>query len=172
MKQLITLLVAFSLMISVTWAQAGPRKFVLLTGVVTKLDMRDSSETPVNNVPVEIWANGELLATITTASKGRYQYRLPFYNTYMIKFGAWPYVTKMVEIDASDFTKEAQTRGFEMNIDIVLFEDRGNKQLDFLKETPVAKAAYSKRNRTVIWDIDHTESVNQRMRTAMSARRK
>lgn len=172
MKKLLSLLVLFIVSFAPLWSQSGPQKFVLLTGVVTKLDMQDSTETTVSNVPVEIWANGELLATVTTASKGKYQYRLPFYNTYIIKYGAWPYVSKMVEIDASDFSKDAQSRGFEMNIDIVLFEDRGNKQLEFLKETPVAKAAYNKRNRTVVWDIDHTESVNQRMRTAMSAYRK
>lgn len=162
-------------LVASVWAHGqskGQQKFVLLTGQITKLDLRDSTEIPAAGVPVEIWANGALVATVTTATKGKYQYRLPFYNSYTIKYGSWPLIRKMVEIDATDFSKDAQNRGFEMNIDIALFEDRGFKALEFLKETPVGKASYSKRSRSVVWDADHTEAVNNRIQTAMMAYKK
>lgn len=147
----------------------GGKQYVFLNGTITKLNIADSTEVPAAGVPIEIWANGDLVATVLSGPKGRYNYKLPFYSRYTIKYGSVPYVRKMIEIDASDFAKESQKRGFDMNIDIALFEDKGYAGLDFLHETPVAKAEYSRRLNSVKWDGDHTEQVNGRIKTAIAS---
>jgi hypothetical protein len=171
MKQLIAIALAlFSLGTAHAQSKSGGGKqYVFLNGIITTLNMADSTEVPAAGVPVEIWANGDLVATVISGQKGRYNYKLPFYSRYTIKYGSVPYVRKMIEIDASDFAKESQKRGFDMNIDIALFEDRGYPGLDFLRETPVAKAEYSRRMNTVKWDGSHTESVNGRIKTAIAS---
>jgi hypothetical protein len=147
---------------------SGGKQYVFLHGVITKLNIVDSTEVPAAGIPIEIWANGDLLTTVMSGQKGRYKYKLPFYSRYTIKYGSVPYVKKMIEIDASDFARKSQKRGFEMNIDIALFEDRGYPGLDFLLQTPVAKAEYSRRMNTVKWDGRHTEAVNDRIKTAIA----
>jgi hypothetical protein len=148
---------------------AGVSQYVFLNGTITKLNIADSSEVPAAGVPIEIWANDNLVATVLTGPKGRYNYKLPFFSRYTIKYGSVPFVKKMIEIDASDFAKRSRKHGFEMNIDVALFEDKGYAGLDFLRVTPIAKAEYSRRLNSVKWDRDHTEKVNSRIKIAIAS---
>jgi len=146
-----------------SFIQASPL-YIMLSGKVTLMSLHDSSEKGLAGVPVEIWANGELVETIRSGPKGKYTYKLPYYANYTIKFGAYPLIKKMIEIDATDFARDTQNNGFSMIIDVSLFTNENNViGLDFLTKTPIGKASYNKKARTTVWDEEHTEQVNRQL---------
>jgi hypothetical protein len=146
---------------------------VRLSGKVTELSMIDSAERTMSGASIEVWSRGEKLMTVPTGVKGRYQCNLPFFNTYQIKYLAPEFVTKMVDIDATDFARETRERGFNIEVDMTLFrKEAGCVEFDFLSETPVAKARYNKKENTVVWDQDHIERMNGKIRNAMATCRK
>lgn len=146
---------------------------VRLTGRVTELTLADSSEVFLAGAQIEIWSSGELLSTIESNVKGRYDSRLSFFKSYVVKYKRDGYVMKMVEIDATDFAEQSRDRGFIIELDMTLFRMYpGCKKFEFLGEIPIAKASYNKREGTLVWDNSHTSRVNERIRVAVAECRK
>jgi hypothetical protein len=145
-------------------------KTVLLTGRVSEIVFPDSSERSFGEAVVEIWSRDEMLKRISTNSKGMYNCRLEYFNYYTVKYFADSMVTKMVEIDATDFAQETRERGFTMVVDMTLFRQKTScPGFGFLGEEPVGKARYNKRARSVVWDFEHTAAINDRIRDTLAS---
>jgi len=140
---------------------------ITMKGRVSKINLSDSTEHLLNDTPIEIWVDDSLSSTIYTDEKGRYKFSLPFFHNYELKYGREPFVQKSVEIDATDFSQTTMTRGFRLEIDITLFEDFEVPEFGFLSREPVAIASYNKVEDTVIWNAEHTETINQKIREAI-----
>ena len=146
---------------------------VRLTGRVMEIFLNDSSESFMPDASVEIWSNGEILSTIETNSKGRYDCKLAFFNSYVVKYKKEGFVQKMVAIDATDFALESRERGFTIEVDMTLFRRHpGCRELEFLGEIPIARASYSKRANTLLWDKGYTQKMNERLHSAVAECRK
>jgi hypothetical protein len=146
---------------------------VRLTGRVMEMSLNDSTESFMQQASVEIWSNGEMLSTMETNSKGRYDCKLAFFNSYIVKYKKDGFVQKMVEIDATDFARESRERGFTIEVDMTLFKRQpGCREFEFLGEIPIARASYSKRANTLVWDKRYTKEMNDRLRTAVAECRK
>jgi hypothetical protein len=146
---------------------------VRLTGRVMEMSLNDSTESFMQQALVEIWSNGELLSTMETNSKGRYDCKLAFFNSYIVKYRKDGFVQKMVEIDATDFARESRERGFTMEVDMTLFRRQpGCREFEFLGEIPIARASYNKRANTLVWDKRYTKEMNERLRSAVAECRK
>lgn len=172
MTKLTTLLFALLVYAIPAEAQSGTRT-VLLTGRVSEISLKDSSEKYLAGARVEIWTRGEKLSSVNTTAKGLYSCRLDYFNSYIVKYYAEGLVTKMVEIDATDFARETRERGFTMEVDMTLFKKTpGCREFEFLGDMPIGKARYSKRANTVVWDNDYTDEVNHRIRSAAASCRK
>jgi len=169
MTRFTNLLIALLFLTTASYAQSGKRN-VQLTGRVSEVLLKDSSERVLSNARVEIWTRGELLSSVQANSKGMYTCRLDYSNSYLVKYIADGFVTKMVEVDATDFLRESRDRGFTMEVDMTLFrKSSGCREFEFLGDTPIGRARYSKRANTVVWDRDYTNEVNFRIRTAAAS---
>jgi hypothetical protein len=146
-------------------------KCVTISGKVLELNLLDSLEKPMAGIPIEVWSGNSIIATFKSESKGKYNIKLAYYPSYTIKFGNANYVTKIVEIDASDF-KEASGFGLiQLTLDITLFKNKGYMGLDFMSNTPVAKAFFHKRKGAIVWDMSYSEKVNTRIAGVLEANR-
>jgi hypothetical protein len=146
-------------------------KCVTISGRITELNLLDSLERPITGIPIEVWSGNSIIATFKSESKGKYNLKLAYYPIYTIKFGNANYVTKVVEIDASNF-KEASGFGMVlMTLDITLFKNKGYMGLDFMSTTPVAKAFFHRRKGAIVWDMEYADKINARISGILEANR-
>jgi hypothetical protein len=156
------------LLINIASAQSKVKTFTF-QGNVLELNLADSSEKGVMGIPIEIWSGEELVATEMSGPKGKYNINLPRYQTFTLKFGKAPYVTKVVEIDTKGFERAADLALVNLELDISLFKDRGYLGVNFMNYTPVAMAKFNKRSGKLEWNMDYAKNVNDRLTGVLTA---
>jgi hypothetical protein len=166
MKSFLALFTAIVLTIV---AQAQHWSEITMRGRLTKINLSDSSEHILRDMPIEIWTDDSLTSVLYTDEKGRYKFSLPFFNSYQIKYGREPFVQKTVLVDATDFAQSTMERGFKLEIDMALFEEKEGLKVDFLKNEPVAIASFNKQENTVVWNSEHIERIQERIRQSALA---
>lgn len=166
MKPFLTLIAALILTIV---ANAQQWSEITMRGRLTEINLTDSSEHILHDVPIEIWKDDSLSSVLYSDEKGRYKFSLPFFHSYEIRYGREPYVQKTVVVDALDFAQSTMERGFKLEIDISLFEAQEGLDMNFLKEEPIAVAAYNKQENTVVWNAEHIERIQEKMRLSAVA---
>ena len=167
MNKIIVTLAAV-LLINIASAQSKVKTFTF-QGNVLELNLADSSEKGVMGIPIEIWSGEELVATEMSGPKGKYSINLPRYQTFTLKFGKAPYVTKVVEIDTKGFERAADLAIVNLELDISLFKDRGYLGVNFMNYTPVAMAKFNKRSGKLEWNMDYAKNVNDRLTGVLTA---
>jgi hypothetical protein len=167
MNKIIVTLAAV-LLINIASAQSKVKTFTF-QGNVLELNLADSSEKGVMGIPIEIWSGEELVATEMSGPKGKYNINLPRYQTFTLKFGKAPYVTKVVEIDTKGFERAADLALVNLELDISLFKDRGYLGVNFMNYTPVAMAKFNKRSGKLEWNMDYAKDVNDRLTGVLTA---
>jgi hypothetical protein len=167
MNKIIVTLAAV-LLINVASAQSKVKTFTF-QGNVLELNLADSSEKGVMGIPIEIWSGEELVTTEMSGPKGKYSINLPRYQTFTLKFGKAPYVTKVVEIDTKGFERAADLAIVNLELDISLFKDRGYLGVNFMNYTPVAMAKFNKRSGKLEWNMDYAKNVNDRLTGVLTA---
>jgi hypothetical protein len=167
MNKIIVTLAAV-LLINIASAQSKVKTFTF-QGNVLELNLADSSEKGVMGIPIEIWSGEELVATEMSGPKGKYNINLPRYQTFTLKFGKAPYVTKVVEIDTKGFERAADLALVNLELDISLFKDRGYLGVNFMNYTPVAMAKFNKRSGKLEWNMDYAKNVNDRLTGVLTA---
>lgn len=167
MNKIIVTLAAVML-INIASAQSKVKTFTF-QGNVLELNLADSSEKGVMGIPIEIWSGEELVATEMSGPKGKYSINLPRYQTFTLKFGKAPYVTKVVEIDTKGFERAADLAIVNLELDISLFKDRGYLGVNFMNYTPVAMAKFNKRSGKLEWNMDYAKNVNDRLNGVLTA---
>lgn len=161
MKRFLTL--GFFLLTIIGAAQLPEGEMFNFFGKVTKMNIKDSIEKPLDGVLVEFWAKGVMIGSTTTAQKGKYSLNLPFQQTYTMKYKYNGYVTKLIEVNVERFYDEAEKNMLKMQIDVALFKDDGYMGLDFLSSLPVAKASYVPRKKTLVWDDKYHQTMRKRV---------
>lgn len=167
MNKIIVTLAAVLLM-NIASAQSKVKTFTF-QGNVLELNLADSSEKGVMGIPIEIWSGEELVTTEMSGPKGKYSINLPRYQTFTLKFGKAPYVTKVVEIDTKGFERAADLAIVNLELDISLFKDRGYLGVNFMNYTPVAMAKFNKRSGKLEWNMDYAKNVNDRLTGVLTA---
>lgn len=167
MNKIIVTLAAV-LLINIASAQSKVKTFTF-QGNVLELNLADSSEKGVMGIPIEIWSGEELVTTEMSGPKGKYSINLPRYQTFTLKFGKAPYVTKVVEIDTKGFERAADLAIVNLELDISLFKDRGYLGVNFMNYTPVAMAKFNKRSGKLEWNMDYAKNVNDRLTGVLTA---
>lgn len=167
MNKIIVTLAAV-LLINIASAQSKVKTFTF-QGNVMELNLADSTEKGVMGIPIEIWSGEELVTTEMSGPKGKYSINLPRYQTFTLKFGKAPYVTKVVEIDTKGFERAADLAIVNLELDISLFKDRGYLGVNFMNYTPVAMAKFNKRSGKLEWNMDYAKNVNDRLTGVLTA---
>lgn len=158
-------IVATTLIILSSWimnAQGNIKSFTF-HGQIFELDLADSTEKPMMGIPIEIWAEDELITTLESGPKGKYSISLFFYPSYRLKFGKSPYVTKVIEVDAKGFSQAAEFGVVNLDLDISIFKDKGFIGMDFMAYTPVAIARFNRKKGTIEWDMNYADQMNSRV---------
>jgi hypothetical protein len=150
------------------YAQPAVKSFTF-HGQVFELNLKDSTEKGMMGVPIEIWSGEDLITTLETGAKGKYNISLAQYPNFRIKFGKAPYVTKIVDIDAKGFERAAEFGIVNLDLDISLFKDKGYLGMDFMTYTPVAIAKFNKKKGTIEWDLSYADEVNFRVQGIIEA---
>jgi hypothetical protein len=166
MKTISTL---FAVIILTIASQAQQWSEITMRGRLTEINLSDSSEHILNDVAIEIWTDDSLTSVLYSDEKGRYKFSLPFFHSYEIRYGRDPLVQKTVLVDATDFAQSTMERGFKLEIDMALFEQQEGLKMEFLKKEPVAIASYSKQEDTVIWNAEHIERIQEKIRQSALA---
>lgn len=138
-------------------------------GQVFELNLKDSSEKPMMGIPIEIWSGDDLITTVETGPKGKYNISLIHYPEFTLKFGTAPYITKVVKIDANGFQRAAEFGIVNLDLDISLFKDRGYMGMDFMSYTPVAVARFNKKKGLIEWDLTYADKINERVAGIIAA---
>ncbi|MFY8137590.1 MAG: hypothetical protein ACOVMR_05770 [Flavobacteriales bacterium] len=168
MKSVITLLIL--LWSSHMIAQAPEGEMINFYGKITKMNLSDSVEKPLDGVKVEFWSDNKMLGEVYSAGKGKYSCNLPYRKVYLVKYGTEEYVQKLIEVDITKFYEDAEDlKALKMQVDVALFKDTGLMGLDFMNQMPMAKAQYIPRKKTLVWDYKHTEQMKNRILSVLSA---
>lgn len=132
-------------------------------GQIFELNLNDSAEKPVMGVPIEIWSGNDLITTVESGPKGKYNISLIQYPEFTLKFGRAPFITKVVHIDADGFKRSAEFGIVNLDLDISLFKDKGYMGMDFMNYTPVAIAKFNKKKGVIEWDLNYADKINTRV---------
>lgn len=151
-------------------AQTNPSSLAVVQfyGKITDRSLNDSSEKPLDSTKVEVWAGENLIVTVLSDAKGRYRISLPYYSRYMIKYGNDEYIQKVIELDASEFSEERNSSKLTINIDVALFKVDNKSDFDFLRENPLAKGQYKRRDKQVLWDKEYISMMALLVNNAIS----
>jgi hypothetical protein len=168
MKSVITLLIL--LWSSHLIAQAPQGEMINFYGKITKMNLTDSIEKPMDGVKVEFWSDNKMLGEVISAGKGKYSCNLPYRKVYLVKYGSEDYAQKLIEVDITKFYDDAEDmKSLKMQVDVALFKDTDLVGLDFMKQLPMAKAQYSSRKKTLVWDEKYTAQMRNRIISVLSA---
>lgn len=170
MKNLFTLTI-FIVLSTFAQAQNFGKSKIILQGKVTELFLNDSTEKPLDNVSVQIWSDGKLVAEGRTAHRGKYRTEAPYKENYQIKYVQDGYVTKTVVLDTKSIKREESAIRLMLTIDISLFKQNEACDFSFLNELPVAKAKVLRRKDNISWDLDYNKTMQDRIRKEISEAR-
>lgn len=137
-------------------------------GRITDRSLSDLSEKPLDSTKVEVWAGEERIITVLSDSKGRYRIALPYYSRYTLKYGDGEYIQKVIELDASEFSEERNSNNLTINIDVALFKVDNRSDFDFLRENPLAKGQYKRKDKQVRWDKEYISMMAMLVNNAIS----
>lgn len=168
MKSVITLLIL--LWSSHLMAQAPAGEMINFYGKITKMNLTDSVEKPLDGVKIEFWSDNKMLGEVISAGKGKYSCNLPYRKVYLVKYGSEEYAQKLIEVDITKFYEDAEDmKTLKMQVDVALFKDTGLMGLDFMNQLPMAKAQYIPRKKTLVWDEKYTAQMRSRIISVLSA---
>lgn len=120
----------------------------------------------LGGVKVTILAGGSTVATVTTASNGKYEYDLKAGKIYKFQYSKSGYVTKVVQVDLTGINAEDVPAGNVIQtppFDIDLFKDRPNVDFSFLKTQPVAEFYYDRGMMRLNYDAKKASVVKKKI---------
>jgi tetratricopeptide (TPR) repeat protein len=125
-----------------------------------------SSDEIINPViEVDIYINGywKSYIKVNLLSTEEYQLYLAFNFKYRINYLNENYISKHIIIDARNIPEFIFTQGgYDMNVDMSLFEDFDGFDKSILKR-PLGKAAFDRSDSLMKWDREYTDNMREKM---------
>ena len=151
MKNVVTLVVLLFLTANV---------FSQSNKLTIKGNISDTSNIGLATVKIDIYQDGKLIQTKTTASNGMYKIdSLALEHVYQFHFSKDGYCYKIAELTAKSTTDKKMEGTFPLEISSSLFNVTKKKarKLKFLKTEPIAKAKYNAELDNIEWDVTYIE---------------
>lgn len=105
--------------------------------------------------------------TFFTDERGKYSIEKNLGHTYLLEFLKEGLVTKSVLIDTRKILVEDGSAGYEMRIDMTLFEEVPDLDVSIL-EKPIGKAKYNQVTGDIEWDYEHTAEIQEELKILMN----
>jgi hypothetical protein len=145
-----TLICAFAL------AMLAPAYGIQLRVHGVVLGLFDNS--PIAEVAVKVYRNGEQLPVVRTVSNGRYALLLDNNAEYVLRFTKAGKVSKSYTIDTRGAAWENDKRIQDLEIDIVLFEPVAGLDLGWF-DMPMGMARFNPMTGHVAWSADYERRI-------------
>jgi hypothetical protein len=127
----------------------------------------EEEELLLSGAQVQLWKDNTLIKDFNTKDKATYQIEIPLeHATYSLRFDKDGYTTKFVEVNTVGIPLDEIGRGFWMTVDMSLFQYDEN--FSFLETSPIGKAKYDKTSGDLVWDLEYTENVAERIKKVTS----
>ena len=139
-----------------------------LHGRTFELNLLDSSESKVGEIPLEVFLDGSLFLEITSGKSGKYNCFLPFGEVYFVHYGKAPFVEKIIEFDLTNVGGKTERSGFSLDLDMAIFQTE-DAVIKLLHQEPVAKGAYSKRDDLIVFDSKYSQQHGNQVRRLIQA---
>jgi hypothetical protein len=145
------------------------KKILSLAGKITSAEYPDTLGKGLNKAVVEIFAEGQKIASDTASSSGVYKIKkIPYFPSIQIVFKESRHLTKMIDMDVTEFGNDnAQT--VAINMDVVLYKDHDFMGVNFLKSKPFGKGKYSMKEKGVLWDDKYYFEMRARLDAVLKA---
>lgn len=120
----------------------------------------DATMKKMEGAVIKVLQNASEYDTFTTAGNGKYEFELPLGYSYKLSFSKGDYISKSVEINTKGIPEEDMAGGFQLNMDMSLFNDDGCFDPAVLNK-PIGKAAFDPVRNAVEFDFDYTAGVQR-----------
>ena len=122
-------------------------------------NIKDSfSMKKLESVQITVIQNGKQFDSFTTTGSGKYNLELPLGYDYKIQFSKLDFVAKTIEIRTKDIPKEDMRGGFQMSMDVSIFENQEGFNTSIL-DKPIGIASFDPQRNSIDFDFPYTESV-------------
>lgn len=142
-----------------------------LYGRTLELNLLDSSESKVGQIPLRIFKNDSLFLETESTKAGKYNCFLPFGHKYQVHYGKAPYVAKVIVFDLTKVGGKTERKGYSLDLDMAIFQSE-DPMLKLLHQEPVAKAEYTKRPDLIIFDQVYSQQHGDEARRVIQSLRK
>lgn len=122
-------------------------------------NIKDSfSMKKLESVQITVIQNGKQFDSFTTTGSGKYNLELPLGYDYKIQFSKLDFVAKTIEIRTKDIPEEDMRGGFQMSMDVSIFENQEGFNTSIL-DKPIGIASFDPQRNSIEFDFPYTESV-------------
>lgn len=170
--RIVYLVVVFSLVSSISFAQskANADLSIQINGIITGSHAwPDTTGRGLGGAVLEVFVDGAKVAQDTTTSSGKYKLKkVPYSSVYHLVYKHPDFLTKVVEVDVSQFAKE-NTQQLGLDINVVLYRNNNYIGVNFLKTKPFGKGYYDVKKKQIIWDEAYTEELRYRLDAVLRA---
>jgi hypothetical protein len=163
-----TLLLVLSLItFSVSHGQSFDQSKIIFEGRITEKFFDRPTEKSLYQATVEVWSNDQLLNQWKSNKQGRFRIETPYKGTYTVVFKKEGYITKSIQVDATNLKNEELAFQVLVQADMILFQESEGLDFSFLQHAPVAKATIGKRNHTTKWDDKYNELIQAQIQNEL-----
>jgi hypothetical protein len=122
-------------------------------------NIKDSfSMKKLESVKITVIQNGKQFDSFTTTGSGKYTLELPLGYDYKIQFSKLDFVAKTIEIRTKDIPEEDMRGGFQMSMDVSIFENQEGFNTSIL-DKPIGIASFDPQRNSIEFDFPYTEGV-------------
>lgn len=146
-------------------------KGLFVYGQITEIDLSDSTESAVRQLPIRVVCDSVIIEDITCTNGGKYQFKVPFGYKYEIQYGGEEYLMKTLLIDATDPSIKTMRRGYRLELDISLFKSE-NPEAAKILAMPVAKGSFSRKSNAIDFDEEYNEEAALKLKKALAKKSK
>jgi tetratricopeptide (TPR) repeat protein len=120
----------------------------------------------ISGVTITIYQDGVKFNTEKSNSSGKYEFIIGFEHEYKIVYTFPNYVTKHVTLDTRYVPEEEKEIGYQMTIDMTLFQEIEGLDVSIL-DNPIGKAQYYAKDGKIGWDGDYTRQMQSQISALM-----
>jgi len=120
----------------------------------------------IGGVTISILEDDVNFNTVTSNSSGKYEFVIGFEHVYKIIYTYPNYVTKYLTIDTRYVPEDEREGGYEMNIDMTLFQEIEGLDISIL-DNPIGKAQYDSNEGRMGWDMAYTRQMQAQINSLM-----
>jgi hypothetical protein len=117
---------------------------------------------------IEVYRNDELIDTKTTSTSGKYssRVRIEADAIYTIRYSKEGYISEFIELNTSTlkFSSTGPQIGFQINIEMDLYQYTDKIDFSILETTPIGKAFYNNSLKSIQWDMAYFKKMEKTLR--------